>query len=782
MRELKRELKNEHVFQSATKRNDVTITEGLSPAPTQQDQRSRLFPGWTSVGIRTKILVPLFLLMSLSLLGNTLGFLMSTNTTRNRILDNQLREDSQRVIAGLEQREVAASQSAELLSGDPALIDALIYERIYHQSNRALEMDNRVVPVRDRFSIDQVIVFDAEDPPRARVNIAPSHLSLFTFTVGDLLPCDGAPQTRLVETTIQSTPLQLLVSCAPVIASAHERGGIQDGERIGTIYSVLDIATTLERIGRDLKLPSQIQSDLEFIYGLPPTSRMGYQGSTLSQEGFRVSHVLVDDLGGMRALLKLRLDEQDINQIVDSGLYVMLIGSVITLLVLLAAGYLLAQSFIRPIVHLADVAQGVADGDLSRRSHLPYRDEIGQLGQSINHATETISHLLEKQARMAGELQAILQSMGDGVLAIDVSERIVMVNSTAGALLTHNPETLIGQQLDAILNVDDPVLLVGLHQIVDQVRSELIDPNRAITEEQIALGSRVVRLQSAPTLAGGTTMTGSVVLIQDITRAVESDRAKSEFIATASHEMRTPLSGLKGFVDVFLLTGTDNLTEEQRSFLDTIKRQTDNMVQMVNDLLEMARLEQGSVRAERRWVYVSSAIDDALNSVTPLIEARHASVQVDLAEQLPCLWIDPLHLRRIFANVISNAIKYVRVGSGHVTIRAYEMRDSTTLLPMMHEQPWNHAEERSVIVEIEDNGVGIRTGDQPHIFDRFFRSDNELSVEVGGTGLGLAITAELVKANGGQIGFRSSEGQGTCFWIRLPAPSTESLEQHERRI
>ncbi len=748
----------------------MAITERLSAAPSAgQKLQQRITLGWKSFGIRTKILVPLLLLMSLSLIGSTAGFIISTNTTRNSILDGQLREDAGRVVAALEHREHDVSESTELLAKDPRLINALLAEQ-GSDRNRAIVMDDRAITVHDRFDLDQVMVFNAEG--QTRVNIAPSHLEPLSFDVASILSCEDDTHMALVDTPISGREsVQLLVGCTPILMPEHKADtfdSIEAGASIGTVYTVLDIADTLEDISRNLRLPSDIQPEL----ALDPGTVVSHPHS---QEGYRVNQVPVT-LAAIPAALTLRLDQQDINQIVNSGLRVMLFSSLMTLAVLLAGGYLLAQSFTHPIRHLANVAQKVADGDLSRRSHLTHNDEIGQLGRSLNHATDTITHLLDQQARTAGELQAILQSMGDGVLAIDIDERIVMINPSAASLLEQDAQRLIGKQLDIILDVENPVLTIGLQQITQQVRSELVDTDLAVTEDRVSLGSRIVRLQSAPTLGSGETLTGAVVLMQDITRAVEADRAKSEFIATASHELRTPLSGLKGFVDVFLISGTDNLNESQHMFLETIKRQTDNMVQMVNDLLEMARLEQGKIRTERRWVNLESSIEEALTSLAALIERRQVAVQMALDADLPSIWIDSLHLRRILTNIISNGIKYVYPG-GKVTIHAYELHDPANLPGPPHDdQPWKHKENRSVVVVVEDNGVGIRAEDQHCIFTRFFRSENPLSVEVGGTGLGLAVTRELVLTNNGQIGFHSVEGQGSCFWVRLPAPSSEPLE------
>ncbi len=412
---------------------------------------------------------------------------------------------------------------------------------------------------------------------------------------------------------------------------------------------------------------------------------------------------------------------------------------------------------------------------------IEYQGIIRDITEQKRAAAEK-ERMLDEEAQRAGELNAILQSMADGLLVVDTSERIVIVNPVAADLLGQSAEALINQPLDTLTAVDDPVQAIGLQHVVEQVRAELADLEHSLTEGRITLGDRIVRLQSQPTLGRGSSLTGAVVVLQDITREVEADRAKSAFIGTASHEMRTPLASLKGFVDIFYLSDIDNLTQNQRMFLDTIRRQTDNLVSLVNDLLEVARLEQGTVRMERRWLSIPTVIDESVASLNTQITQRKAQITLDLASDLPNVWIDTIHLRRILTNLISNAIKYIH-DNGWVWIRAYQLDDPESLpAPPSGDQPWMLQDQRSVVIEVEDNGVGIRADDHPRIFQRFFRSENPLSVAAGGTGLGLAITHSLVALHHGQIGFRSVEGQGTCFWVRLPAPTTDQLEREEQTM
>lgn len=203
---------------------------------------------------------------------------------------------------------------------------------------------------------------------------------------------------------------------------------------------------------------------------------------------------------------------------------------------------------------------------------------------------------------------------------------------------------------------------------------------------------------------------------------------------------------------------------------------------LVNDLLEMARLEQGEQLAENVAVDPAAIIREVVTILHSFAEQRQIQLMLEMTSDLPPLWIDPVHLRRILTNLISNAIKY-SYPEQTVHIRATLLDDPTGLPSQPHAaMPWVHSQERSVMIAVEDRGVGIRASDQPSLFTRFFRSENPLSVEVGGTGLGLAITRSLVAIYQGQIGFWSKENEGSCFWVRLPVHDMSATLSREREV
>jgi signal transduction histidine kinase/HAMP domain-containing protein len=733
---------------------------------------------WRSIGIQTKILIPVFVLMTLSVFGATIGFLVSTNTTRNNIVERQLDTVATRIQDGYKQEQLHVFNAATSLARDSQMLEALLSKPITPQ--HIDQIHNRATIIYSRYTLDELIIQEPTGNLLVNKNNYTDLSRTKVYEFPELTPCTVQSSMTLLETSAG----KMLVGCAPIWGT-FEQATTPKRVAIATVYTVIEIPSMIRRFHQQLGLDGKIHlvtgSDepTQDVRGSFGRSYKRYVAETVEGYQTRLINLNPDSKASPDLELIIQISTQEIQQTVLSGFWVMLISSGLTLVLMLALGIWLARGITRPILKLARVARAVAAGDFSMRSNLTHNDEIGQLGQALDQATITITDLLAQRDHKTGEMQAILQSMADGVLAIDTQEQIVVVNRMAATLLGYEREAIIDQPLGR-LSQKDPILATGLQHIVDQLRSELGNTSSLyhhhLHQECLSFGNRILRLQSAPTLGSGDVITGAVVVLQDQTKEAESDRAKNAFIATASHELRTPLAGLKGFVDLFRLSGVENLTENQRFFLESIKRQTNNLVLLVNDLLEVARLEQGTTQVERRWVALESMVEEVVTMLKPQIEERHITLKVELEPTLPQVWIDSLHLRRILLNLVSNAVKYVHQG-GEVRIWGYELHNPTHLPSTPINQDWQAKEKRSVVVEIEDNGVGISAADQQHLFQRFFRSDNPLSVEAGGTGLGLAITHSLVQLHKGQIGFWSVEGEGSCFWVRLPAPTTELLPE-----
>jgi signal transduction histidine kinase len=256
---------------------------------------------------------------------------------------------------------------------------------------------------------------------------------------------------------------------------------------------------------------------------------------------------------------------------------------------------------------------------------------------------------------------------------------------------------------------------------------------------------------------------GSVAVLRDVTREIEADRAKRDFISSVSHELRTPLTSIKGYVDLLLLGAAGPLGEGQQSFLSVVKNNANRLMDLINDILEIGRIDADKIRLNFESVSLGDIFQDVLQTMRAEIERKSTIVKVDIEPDLPHIPADLRRVTQVVLNLVSNAVKYTYPGA-HVTLRAFI--NPAGLLQ----------------TDIEDDGVGILPEQQQHLFRRFYRADNPLRDEVGGTGLGLSIAKSFVELHGGEMWVQSESGKGSTFSFMLPLTQPEQPETDETTL
>jgi signal transduction histidine kinase/DNA-binding response OmpR family regulator len=379
----------------------------------------------------------------------------------------------------------------------------------------------------------------------------------------------------------------------------------------------------------------------------------------------------------------------------------------------------------RPLESLTDASARLAGGDLSARvDDETGPDELRQLGRSFNAMAVDLQDANQRLEAERRRLAVTVRSLGDGLLIID----------DEGLVASANPRAL---RLAPELKVGHPPDVGGL---VLPTVDEALGVEILLEHDGRTLAVTAARLDEHTDGGGGVVWT-----LRDATERARLERLKSEFVATASHELRSPLTSIKGFVE--LLRAGDGLDDRQREFLDIVLVSTNRLVDLVNDLLDVARLEAGRVEVHRRPVDVAEVLDDVVTLLRGRIATKDQHVNVDVAPDTPRVLADATRLRQMLTNLVTNAHLYTDDG-GTLTLRA-----------------GRHA--AGVRIEIADTGRGMTAAELEHVFERFSRG--AASTGTPGTGLGLSIVKSLVDLHGGTIDVASTPGEGTTFAITLPA-------------
>jgi len=365
----------------------------------------------------------------------------------------------------------------------------------------------------------------------------------------------------------------------------------------------------------------------------------------------------------------------------------------------------------------------------------------------IRQQAEDLGAMLKQQQVEAAKSQAILDGVADGVLFADASGRIILFNPAAERILEIPRQQAVGRSIREMLGLYGVEGRKWLAALEDWATHPADRTPEDFVAERLQLGDRVVSVHASPVIRG-TEYLGTVSVFRDITAEVEADRAKSEFISTVSHELRTPMTSIKGYADLLMLGMAGPLSDQQKHFIGIIRNNAERMVALVNDLLDISRIESGRVQLDLRAVHIHEVVGQVVGTLQGRAQNKNIVLQVDVSENLPPVWGDSNRVAQILTNLISNAIQYTPPG-GRVTISAHLNGDMLE-------------------VSVTDTGIGISKEDQRKIFDRFFRADDPLVQETPGTGLGLPITASLVQMHGGQIWVESELGEGSTFTFTLP--------------
>lgn len=379
-----------------------------------------------------------------------------------------------------------------------------------------------------------------------------------------------------------------------------------------------------------------------------------------------------------------------------------------------------------------------------------------QLYELIRDQAERLGGYLRSQQMEASRQTAILEAVADGVLVTDSENKISFVNPSAEKILDIASSQIAGRSLENFTGLFGKSSQAWM-QTVREWSANSASPGGEMYAEQISLDNgRVVLVHLAPVIWQNEFL-GTVSIFRDITHEVEVDRLKSEFVATVSHELRTPMTSIRGYVDILMMGAAGELSQSQLHFLEIVKNNTERLNILVNDLLDISRIETGRVTLNLQPMDLREVADEVASEVLRRSqeESKPMVIVVDSEPDLPKVAVDPDRIHQIIGNLADNAYNYTP-HDGKITIHIHRAGDN-------------------VQVDVEDTGVGISLEDQSRVFDRFFRGEDPLVLATPGTGLGLSIVAQLVEMHGGKIWMESSGilGEGSIFSFSLPAEKSE---------
>lgn len=377
-----------------------------------------------------------------------------------------------------------------------------------------------------------------------------------------------------------------------------------------------------------------------------------------------------------------------------------------------------------------------------------------QLYGYITEMATRLADLLEHQKEETSKTRSVFQSMTEGVIVLDTEERIAVMNPAA--------EHMLGIPASAVL--EQPLAYLAQQGATEEQQKRAVTVYEALekglktakeregiysTSFELFDPTQIIAVNLAPVTAFDGRIYGDVVVLRDITREIESDRAKRDFISNVSHELRTPLTAIRGYLDLLLLSARGSLDDQQISFLTVVKTNSNRLMDLINDILDISRFEAGKIHLNFAQVDMRVVIQEVVQSLRLEAEKKQHQVVVNIQDTVPLIWADQKRLTQVVTNLFSNAIKYT-FDKGRIEVRVF--LNPANLLQ----------------IEVEDTGVGMSPTQLKKLFRPFYRADNPLREQVGGTGLGLLIAKSLVEHHGGEMWVTSEPGKGTVFSFVLP--------------
>jgi len=514
------------------------------------------------------------------------------------------------------------------------------------------------------------------------------------------------------------------------------------GQAAATRITVISLDGTV--IGDTDEDPARMEN-----HATRPEIRSAIEGATgkslrySTTLGHRMLYLAVPLRSGSRTVgvLRVSLPLTALRQATAAYQRAILVAGLVAALAAALFSLVISRRISRPLEDMKEGATRFARGELRHRVREEGSEESTMLARALNEMADKLDEMLERVTAQRNQLDAVLSSMSEGVIAMGTDGRILLLNRGAGVLLETSPEDATGKMAYEV--TDAPGLLALLSQV--QESAVPVETDVALREG----AERNVKVVAETMRGADGTALGIIVVLRDITKETRLERVRRDFVANVSHELRTPITAIKGFSESLLDGGMENHEEGVR-FLRTIVRHADRLNSIIEDLLTLSQLEQ---KAEQLQVGLTSTIvrpvlEAAMENRTSLAEEMKATVKFECDESLRAM-INASLLQQAVTNLVDNALKY---GGEGVEVKVSAQRENG-----------------EIVIKVSDNGPGIEPEQLDRIFERFYRIDRAVSRKTGGTGLGLAIVKHVALAHGGRVETNSKLGEGSVFTLFLRA-------------
>lgn len=503
----------------------------------------------------------------------------------------------------------------------------------------------------------------------------------------------------------------------------------------------------------------------------------------IGKEVKNFKNLMVTKVGDYNFYLVAKIDDKKIaseagmllQKLVIVILVIMFFGSVLMI-------FLLSRR-LNPLEKLLIMSRKISMGDFDYKNPVKEENDLAELGETMETMAMTIKHRWDELEKMVEERTVKLNEQTESMkntklavnnilddvegvasdlekykMAVDNSSDCVVITDSEGVVIYVNKavERVTGFSTYEVIGKKAGSKVLWGGQMPKEFYEKLwktIKSDKKVFEGELNNHSKngrpyISRLSVSPILSNNNEVLYFVGVERDITREKEVDRSKTDFIYLTSHQLRTPLSAMKWFCEMLLAGDAGELTKEQREFVENISQSNERMIDLINSLLNISRVESGRIIIDPKPTNLEELVSDVLTELDKNIKEKKQEVLLSVSDSLPRVNVDPKLIREVYKNLLTNANKYTQEG-GRISIII-------------------SVEGGEVLSQISDNGMGIPVADQSKIFERFFRAENIIKLETGGTGLGLYLAKAIVESSMGKIWFKSQEKVGTNFWFTLP--------------